>query len=173
MARPRKATGTLESLQQCTEALRTMLVATTEIERLQAERDASMARLFKTYERDLARQVEIKSDLELQLQQYYMTHLKEIEKDGKKSIELTYGVMGRRLAPAALKLLNKAWTWTAALVSLRERFGDRYLRKRDPEIDKDLVKAEIPEADLANYGLQIKQEENFYIELQRPAEQQG
>jgi phage host-nuclease inhibitor protein Gam len=168
MARPRKATATLASLPDCTEAMRKLLIVTTELERTHAERDAAVARLTKTYQPDLNRLNAQKADLELQLQQYYFGHLAEVERDGKKSIELVHGVMGRRLAPSALKLLNKAWTWAAVLVALRQKFGDRFLRKREPEVDKEAVKDGLPETDLAAFGLKLEQEESFYIELQRP-----
>jgi phage host-nuclease inhibitor protein Gam len=171
MARPKKTTATLASLTDCTDAMRRLLLATTKAEGIQAERDASMARLFKTYEAELASAVAQRTDLEAQLQQYYMTHLPEVEA-AKKSIELTYGVMGRRLSPPALKLANKSWTWRAALVALSARFKDRFVLKREPEMDKDAVKAEIPEADLVLYGLKLDQEEKFYIELKR-AEQES
>jgi phage host-nuclease inhibitor protein Gam len=172
VARPRKASGELNSLAECTDAMRRLLLAATRKERIQAERDETMARLFKTYEKDLTAAVEEEKDLTLQLQQYYMAHMKECEIGGRKSIELTYGVIGRRTVPASLRLLNKAWTWPAVLVRLREAFGDAYVRKFDPEIDKEAVKSKIPEADLALYGLKLEQGQTFYIELTR-AEQES
>jgi hypothetical protein len=52
--------------------------------------------------------------------------------------------------------------------SVREAFGDRYLHKpKDPEVDKDLVKAEIAEGDLGKYGLKLDQDETFYAEPER------
>jgi phage host-nuclease inhibitor protein Gam len=172
VARPRKASGELKSLAECTDAMRRLLLAVTRKERIQAERDETMARLFKTYEKDLTATVEEEKDLTLQLQQYYMAHLKECETDGRKSIELTYGIIGRRNSPASLKLLNKSWTWTAVLVKLREAFGAAFIRPRDPEIDKEAVKSGVAEADLALYGLKLEQEETFYVELTR-AEQES
>ena len=50
---------------------------------------------------------------------------------------------------------------------LREKFGDRFLRTRDPEVDKDLVKAELPAAELGVYGLKLDQDETFYAEPAR------
>jgi phage host-nuclease inhibitor protein Gam len=170
VARPRKASNTLESIEECRTAMRTLLIATTNLEKVKAEKDAAVARLGKTYERDMARFVEEKADIELQLQQYYMAHLSEVEREGKKSIDLQYGVMGRWLGKPTLKLLNKAWTWAASLVKLRESFGNRFLRMPDPEINKDLVKAEIAAEQLGEFGLKIHQEEDFYVDLNRSTE---
>ena len=170
MARPNKATATLESMADCTDVMRRLLLVTTDLEKQQATRDAAMAGVSKSYEKAISGLIEQQGDLELQLQQYYMSHLAEVEHGGKKSIELTYGTMGRRLGSKALKLLNKSWTWPAALVALANKFGNKYLRLRDPEIDKDAVKAGIPEDELAVYGLKLEQGEDFFIDLKRPKE---
>lgn len=170
MGRPKKTTATLGSMAECTDAMRLLLLVTTDLEKQQATRDAAMAGVCKSYEKAIGGLLEQKADIELQLRQYYMGHLAEVEHEGRKSVELAYGTMGRRLGQPTLKLLNKAWTWAAALVALANKFGNKYLRLRDPEIDKDAVKAGIPEGELAFYGLKLDQDENFFIDLKRPKE---
>jgi CHASE2 domain-containing sensor protein len=64
-------------------------------------------------------------------------------------------------------LKNRAWTWGTVLILLREKFGDRFLRAKAPEIDKDLVKAEIDEDDLGDFGLKLEQDETWYAEPAR------
>lgn len=171
MARPRKTSAELSTLDECTAAMRELLDVTLDLEKTQAIRDQAAAAAMKPFEARINRGAERKADLERQLQNYYMAHLKDLERDGKKSVGLTYGVMGRRLSPPGLRLLNRAWTWTASLVRLQEKFGDRFLRLADPEIDKEKVKAEIPEEDLGEFGLKIHQEEKFFIEVIRPPEE--
>ncbi len=171
MARPKTPTKTLESIAECTAAMRELLNATLEQERLETDRDQAASAVMKSYEARIGRAAETRSDIEQQLQQYYLTHLKEVEKDGKKSISLTYGEMGRRLTPAALKLLNRAWTWAAVLAKLQERFKMKFVRVADPEVDKEKVKAEIAEADLAEFGLKLQQDEKFFVEVTRPKQE--
>lgn len=171
MARPRKATVILASIEECTAAMRKLLLATLDHERATAERDGYMALAMKQYEKRLQTLTEKRQDLDLQLQNYYMTHLGEVERDGKKSVQLQYGVMGRRFGNPSLRLLNKSWTWTAVLVKLREHFGKKFLRLRDPEVDKDKVKTELPEEQLGEYGMKLAQAESFYVDLFRPAEE--
>ena len=51
--------------------------------------------------------------------------------------------------------------------ALRERFGDRFLRLADPEIDKDLVKSELTSEQLGDCGLRLDQDERFFAEPAR------
>ncbi|MEN6601642.1 MAG: host-nuclease inhibitor Gam family protein [Bryobacteraceae bacterium] len=173
MARPKKTSAELITLGECTAAMRELLNVTFDLERAEADRDQAAAAAMKPFESRINRGIERKADLEQQLQNYYMAHLAELEKDGKKSIGLIYGVIGRRLTPSSLRLLNRAWTWAASLVRLREKFGDRFIRMADPEIDKEKVKSEIPEEQLGEFGLKLHQDEKFFIEVTRPAEERG
>src|ERR1035441_5019463 len=110
MARPKKASVVLGSIDDCTRAMGELLVAITELEILTAESDRARALASAQFETRL--------------------DAAQMQKDGRDN-------------PTALKLKNRSWTWGSVLVVLREKFGDRYLRRRDPEIDKDLVKAEL------------------------------
>lgn len=173
MARPKKANGTLRSIDECTEAMRKLLVATVDLEAIIAERDRAVAALMKEYERQIARLSDTADDLKLQLQNYYMAHLADVERDGRRSIELQYGVMGRRLGNPVLRLLNRTWTWAAVMARLAEVYGTRFLRLKDPELNKDAVKEHIPEDMLREFGLKLEQEERFYVELSRPHQEVG
>jgi phage host-nuclease inhibitor protein Gam len=170
MARPKKASVTLGSIEECGLAMRKLLVATIEAEKVAAERDLAAAAAMKPFDRRLQDALESAKDLEAQLQQYYMSHLAEVEKGGAKSLKLLYGVMGRRLGNPALKLLNKSWTWEAAKVAVQRAFGVAFLIFKEPELDKEKCKAEIPADRLPDCGLKIEQEERFYAEVDRAAE---
>lgn len=173
MARARKPKVELESLDDCIRAMRKLLLATLDHEKAITFRDQQVAQVMKEWERPIVRAAETIAELEAQLQQYYLTHLKEIEANGRKSLPLEYGVMGRRLGNPALKLLNRAWTWSAVLAKLRASFGERFLRPRDPEINKDKVKAELAANELREHGLKIQQDEDFYVEVFRPEEREA
>jgi phage host-nuclease inhibitor protein Gam len=168
MARPKKPNLELRSLDECNEALRELLLATTNLESLQASRDTKVAEVTASYEGPINWAIGRRDDLTTALQHYYMTHLADIERDGRKSLQLANGVIGRRLSPPALKLRNKSWTWRVVLVKLQAKFGTKYLRKRDPEVDKDAVKAEMSAEDLESCGLKVEQDETFFAEPARP-----
>ncbi|MDE2097830.1 MAG: host-nuclease inhibitor Gam family protein [Patescibacteria group bacterium] len=168
MGRPKKATKDLASVEQCEAAMYRLLLATLELEKLVADRDEHVARVQRSYESDINPLTDEVADLTAQLQQYYVLHLDKIEQAGKKSLQLQYGVMGRRLSPKKLQLLNKSWTWSAVLVKLREIFGDRFIRTFDPEVDKEKIKSEMEAEYFRQCGLKLHQDENFYVEVARP-----
>lgn len=169
VARPKKASGELGSIADCDAAMHQLLLRTLSREELIVARDRQVAAAQKIFESDIDSATAAIADLTAQLQQYYVTHIDECEKDGRKSVQLAYGVMGTRLSPPALKLLNKSWTWAAVLAKLREVMGDHFVRQRDPEVDKDAVKQEIAAEQLRDFGLKLTQDETFYAEPQRPA----
>lgn len=167
MARPKKATLELSSVDDCTAAMARLLIAETELEKLVAVRDQKVAAASAEFEGDIDRYKSQKAELVTALQTYYMAHLPEMESDGKKHFDLPNGVIGRRMAPPKLALLNRSWTWASVLVRLREMFGTKFLRMRDPEVDKDLVKARLDEDQLRDVGLRLEQDETFYAEPAR------
>ena len=173
MGRPKKAGRELKSLEECTAAMGELLVAQTDLEAATANRDREVAVVQKRYEGDMDDARARAGEALAALQAYYYGHLSEVEKDGVKHCQLANGVMGRRDSPAKLALKNRAWTWGSVLVLLREKFGDRYLRVKAPEIDKDLVKAEIAEEDLGEMGMKLEQDETWYAEPARLPEVVG
>lgn len=168
MARPRKPNGKLESIAECEEAMRCLREAVIKQERWVAMRDLRITQITEEFAPGIAEETFVRADLELQLQNYYMAHLEELEKDGKKSVQLTHGVIGRRLGSPALKVLNKSWTWESILTRLREVYGARFIRKPEPEVDKAAIKKADLSADaLKACGLKIEQTESFFAEPER------
>ncbi len=80
-----------------------------------------------------------------------------------KSIEFPAGVIGFRTGSPKLKTLPK-WTFDRVLDALRRTDAWRgYIRVKE-EVDKEaLLGAKLPSAELRGMGLQILQEESFYI----------
>jgi len=169
MARPRKVPE-LKNFDACQEAMHRLRIATIEQDRLVTSREKGLAFVTERFAEEINAQVNQIADLQLQLQNYYMAHLAEIEKDGKKSVQLTHGLMGRRLGNPTLKLLNKSWTWQSVLVKLRTVFGDRFIRMAEPEPDKPGIKAAgLTPDELKAVGLKIDQAEDFYAEPEKSA----
>jgi len=171
VGRPKKATATLQSLDECSDAMRRLLLATLAREKLVANRDEQCVRVTKSFETEIGAETETERDLAAQLQDYYITHLPEVETPERRSVKLTYGTMGRRLSPEALKPRNKSFTWKAIKVLLRAlKNGERFFHvPKDPEPDKELIKKELSAEDLEKCGLKLEQEDEFFIELNRTA----
>ncbi len=167
MGRPRKASVRLGSLSACDQAMRDLLAATLRREALEGQMEAEIAAAKWAHERGIAAAVEEAKDLECALQQYWLEHVEDLESNGRRSVEMYWGVMGRRASPPALKLLNKSWTWAAVMERLREKFGTKYLRLKEAEVDKDAVKAGIAEERLNQFGLKLAQDEVFFAEPDR------
>jgi phage host-nuclease inhibitor protein Gam len=167
MARPCKPACELGSLEECNRAMGLLLDATLEIERLVAKRDKEIAALQTKYEPALDKQRAQKAELLVSLEAYYRANIAELERGARKSYELGNGVMGRRLDPPKLALLNRAWTWVTVAAKVRAKYGLKYLRIREPELDKDLVKADLDAGELAACGLKVVQTEEFYAEPAR------
>jgi len=168
MARPKKnGVVELSGIDDCTRVMGELLVAITDIETLTAERDLAVAAAQKPYESRLDEAVMQRDAAKEALRTYYITHLAELEKGGVKHVQLPNGIMGRRDNPAKLAPKNRSWTWSSILIVVRAAFGDRFLRVHEPELDKDLIKAEMTPAQLDAHGMKLQQDETFYAEPAR------
>jgi hypothetical protein len=166
MARPKKASVVLGSIDDCTRAMGELLVTITELEILTAESDRARAAASAQFEKRLDAAHAQKAGLEMALRDYYYTHLAEVEQGGVKHKQLANGVMGRRDNPAALKPLNRQWTWAAILQAVTTGLGIPYLRIREPELDKDKLKT-LGNEKLRNFGMKLEIDETFYAEPAR------
>lgn len=79
----------------------------------------------------------------------------------KKSLELTFGVVGFR-ASTKLKTLSK-WTWERVLCALKDAKMTDCVRIKE-EVDKEALKGLAPEK-LAEIGVKAAQEDVFFYEL--------
>lgn len=80
----------------------------------------------------------------------------------KKSLELTFGVIGYR-ASTKLKTLSK-WTWERVLETLKTTEGGARCIRIKEEVDKEALKALSPEK-LAEVGVRAVPEDAFFYEL--------
>lgn len=105
--------------------------------------------------------------LEAELEAFHKARRKEIEQDGKRSRELTFGVIGMRKGKPRLALA-KGWKWPAVLAEVKERWAKsdllKTLVKTKETLNKDGIKSRLDEAELETIGLQIKQGDEFYYE---------
>jgi phage host-nuclease inhibitor protein Gam len=83
----------------------------------------------------------------------------------KKSLDLTFGVIGYR-ASSKLRLLSKV-TWEAVLQNLRDFDLREFIRVKE-EPDKEALKGLPPER-LKELGCKVVQEDTFFYELSEQA----
>ncbi len=166
MARPRKLARELLTLEDANGAMREMLQAQVELEKLQGALDLARAEATARFEDRMDQQKSAILEIEGQLQTWYLTRAEKAP--GKKSVQLAYGVIGERLGHPALKPMNRKWTWAAIEVLLRSKFDAKYFHQpAAPGPDKEKIRAELSEDQLKECGLKIDQPEKFYIELDR------
>lgn len=101
------------------------------------------------------------ADLEQSVLRYAEAHKAELF-TVRKSMELSFGIIGYRQS-TKLKTLAK-WTWERVLGVLREREARQFIRVKE-EVDKEALKTLAPEA-LAEIGVKAVAEDSFYYELE-------
>jgi hypothetical protein len=168
LARPKKATTALKSIDDCTAAMAELLVATATAEKLAAEQALAVATAQAKHENDLNAARKRAAEIEASLEAYYYAHVAELETEDRQSYKLPNGVMGRRFSAGALAPLNRSWTWDAIVAKVREVFGGKYFRAVEAELNKDLLKDKLDAEGLAKVGCRVKYKETFYAEPTRP-----
>ena len=171
MARPKKAGVELRSIEECERALRELLEAQIRLDQAIGARDLEVAKASAGFEASIDGARDEAAKLTAALKDYYYAHRAEIEKDGRKHLQLANGVMGRRDNPPALKPRTKHITWASVKIAVKQIFGMEYfLPAKDRELDKDALKR-LTEEQLARVNLVCASEETFYVEPARlPAE---
>lgn len=145
--------------------MRQLLQATLEKESTVAARDAAVNAVAVRYSaalNDLHGRIALH---EKHLQEYYSGHKPE---DGKKHLQLGYGVIGMRSAsnPALIPLAD--WTWEKVSKKLKSCFKNRFFHApKPPQPDKVKIKKELGPEELAKVGLTLDDSESFYVDLNR------
>ena len=136
-----------------------------------AARDEEVLAINSKYEADLAdcsEVLKLKTDA---LRAWAESNPQEFPK-GKKSVEMLSGTLGFRTGTPKLALLSRAFTWDKVLELLRSLAAwTPYIRTKD-EVDKEGILAAASQApdkpaftdDLKRVGLQVKQDETFFVE---------
>lgn len=96
-------------------------------------------------------------------EKYAETHRDEVLPGKLKSAETALAVFGFRKGNPTLKPLNKRWTWDSVLEAVKARFKGRFIRTKE-ELDKDAIKAQLDDEQLAAIGCRIDQADDFFVE---------
>ncbi len=135
-----------------------------------AKRNEAMIEAETTYNSTTAPLLAKKAALSDELERFYKAHRKEVEVDGKRSIDLDFGRAGMRKGNPTLKCL-KGWKWEGVLEAIKLHFArskdrlDQFITMKE-SVNKEAVKSFGFEADeLAAIGVKIKQTDDFYYEV--------
>ncbi len=166
------------------EAFATYAKADAEIQKITAEIDLQCAKIREKWADKLATLSGARDASFDVLQSFATEHQAELFAK-KKSLEMAHGTIGFRTGTPKLKTL-KGFTWASAL-ELVKRILPGYVRSVD-EIAKDKLLADrdseavvvstpveeaVPMADaLAGCGLQVVQDETFYVEPKKEIQEQ-
>ena len=153
---------TRDEMENC---VREICLLTIRRDELTAQMDDEIARIRDVYQADLA-EIQVNLDAEMgRAHDWAENNPHEFAK--KKSLAMVHGTVGYRTGMPRLKTL-KGWTWDRVLEVLKA-VAPEYIRTKQ-ETDKDKIIAERSELDpenLRNIGVQIVQDETFFVEPNR------
>ncbi|MGE5488074.1 MAG: host-nuclease inhibitor Gam family protein [bacterium] len=150
-------------------ALRQIALIDLSIAKAAAERDDAILTATTTYNSTTAPLLAKREALAEQMELFYRAHRKEVEAEGKRSIELDFGRAGMRKGNPKLCCL-KGWNWERVLQAIKNRFAKKPDRLEQfvitkESVNKDAVKsAGLSEDELAQLGLKVRQKDEFYFE---------
>lgn len=165
--RVKKTVLTNISESQMNEALTAYAKADASIVKINADLDVMFTKLRDEKADELAKLEAEKSEA-FDLVQAYALENKETQFSKKKSVELTHGTIGFRMGTPKIKTL-KGFT-QKAVAKLLEKLAPEYVRKTI-ELDKEKLIADRDKEGMAakmkDYGVEVVQDESFYIELKK------
>lgn len=106
---------------------------------------------------------------------YASMHQDEVLENGNRSGHSEKARFGFRLGQPTLVLLSKKFTWKAVVAAVKdkgEEFAQKYLTTPDPKPNKDRMKAELTDAELAEVGCRIEQTDAFFVEAKDNSEEE-
>lgn len=127
---------------------------------LKAEMDAELIAVRKRYEARLAQTDELIQPRVEAIRDWADAHQDDF--GGKKSLEMTHGIIGWRVTPPALKPL-KGFTWGAVLNRLKDLGKFDFIRVKEEPNKEALLAVRLTE-NLKQYYLGAVQEDEFYVE---------
>lgn len=162
-ARHKRETGpALKSVQDAERCVGEIAKLTIERDQALNEMDAKIQAIRVDYE-DLLAGLTADLEAEMAMAQQW-AEANPLEFSARKSIEMTHGTIGFRTGMPRLKTL-KGMTWEKVLNRLRSAMPE-FIRRKE-EADKDRLLAERATLDLPAIGLQVVQDETFFVEVKR------
>lgn len=153
------------SVDQYNEALSEYAVADAREQKINATLDEQFTKLREKYADELARIVDVKN-ASFEVVQRYSEENYDALFSKKKSVETTHGVIGFRTGTPKLKT-RKGFTWAAVLELLKVKLPSYVRVKEEPNKELLLVNREQISSTMPEIGLEVVQDETFFIELKK------
>ncbi len=160
----RKRASKLKSVDEAAEALKCLGLADIELEKIEARTNGRILMIKSAAKQDITTVIADKRGLEADLEAYYMEHVGEIEADGRKSLLLVMGAMGRRKS-TELKPYPAKRTWAAVAEDLRSLAAKFLNVKRT--VNKEKLRAEASDEQLREFGLRLIEKQIWWYEIDR------
>ncbi|MGL4518429.1 MAG: host-nuclease inhibitor Gam family protein [Phocaeicola sp.] len=170
MARAKKVVLTGVTREQSETAFAEYASADAKVQVLTGKMDQEITKIREKYAEQIAALNDTRNK-SFEVMQTYAVENREVLFTKKKSVESAHGTFGFRTGTPKLKNL-KGFTW-AAVTNLAKQFLPSYIRTTE-ELAKDklLADREMEEVSeqLANIGVQVVQDETFYVEPKKENE---
>jgi len=136
---------------------------------IEAKQEVEVNKIRSKYAEELSYLTQ-QMDTSLEVLQTYCTEQKEVLFVKRKTLKTVYGSLGFRLGTPKLKTL-RGNTWAMVLERLKEKLPDYVRTSEEPA--KDLLLADREKegvaGNLRDIGLQVVQDETFFVEMKREA----
>lgn len=154
----------IENLQQFDNALREIAKLEARIGVFEFQRREAIIAAESKFKTEVSTMAANRQLMIEQLEIYYRANRAELEKKGKnKFITLQFGKAGIRRGAPSIALL-KSWKLDAVIQALKDAGWAAFIRQRE-ELDKPAVKkANLNTEQLAEFGLRIRQRDEFWFE---------
>lgn len=153
------------TVDQYNEALSEYAVADAREQKINAVLDEQFTKLREKYADELARIGEVKNT-SFEVVQRYSEENYDVLFAKKKSLETTHGIIGFRTGTPKLKT-KKGFTWAAVLELLKVKLPTYVRVKEEPNKELLLVNREQISSTMPEIGLEVVQDETFFIELKK------
>jgi len=144
-------------------------IANAQLERdaLVLERDNELLQIREEFDPKINAMNDRMNALLLRAERFAAIHRDELF--GKlKSSATALTTYGFRLGNPILKLLNRKWSWEQVLEALKAKSLVQFVIAKETP-DKDAMKTQLDDAQLAEVGCRIDQAEAFFVEPKRDA----
>lgn len=132
------------------------------LDTLQATKETAVQKVLTEHDPEIKKVSGDIDQLTKRAEQWASPRRDELFSKGKKSASTALTIYGYRLGNPSLKPA-KGWTWDKVVKLLQDTHRKAYLvTKMTP--DKEAIRLHVKLHKLAKLGLEIKQEETFYVE---------
>lgn len=132
----------------------------------EAQMNEQINRIKEKYAAETKERQYIVDTLRSEIEAFCIKNKSEFDK--QRSREFQFGVIGFRISPPKVVLLNRKYNMKTVIELVKRVFSNGYLRIKE-ELDKETILADysqqkLDDSKLAAIGLKIDQDETFFVE---------